>query len=262
MACSRASWLLTREPVSRPQEPKQRTQPDHGLEYARPLLPAVCTQEPVGPSVPRDAPVSIGAVSADGVVDITILGAGPVGLSAAYYAGHRDASVRIVESLEQLGGQVAAVYPEKHVYDVAGHPKIQGDEARRALCRAGSPVRRRGPAGRGGGADPRARQPGRRGAAGGRHRQGRSVPVAGAHHHRRPRRLRAAQARCGGDRRVGGQGPALLRPREGRLRREDLRDRGRRRLGARLDTRPAGHGQASDRAGSPARCVPGARRRR
>jgi ferredoxin/flavodoxin---NADP+ reductase len=65
-------------------------------------------------------------VSADGVVDITILGAGPVGLSAAYYAGHRDASVRIVESLEQLGGQVAAVYPEKHVYDVAGHPKIQG----------------------------------------------------------------------------------------------------------------------------------------
>jgi ferredoxin/flavodoxin---NADP+ reductase len=63
-------------------------------------------------------------VSENGVVDITILGAGPVGLSAAYYAGHRDASVRIIESLEQLGGQVAAVYPEKHVYDVAGHPKI------------------------------------------------------------------------------------------------------------------------------------------
>src|SRR2546421_2824411 len=62
----------------------------------------------------------------DGVLDITILGAGPAGLAAAYYAGHRDASVRIVESLEQIGGQVAAVYPEKHVYDVAGHPKIQG----------------------------------------------------------------------------------------------------------------------------------------
>jgi ferredoxin/flavodoxin---NADP+ reductase len=60
------------------------------------------------------------------VVDVTIIGAGPVGLAAAYYAGHRDASVRILESLGQLGGQVAAVYPEKHVYDVAGHPKIQG----------------------------------------------------------------------------------------------------------------------------------------
>jgi thioredoxin reductase len=67
-------------------------------------------------------------VTGDGVVDITILGAGPVGLSAAYYAGHRDATVRIVESLEQLGGQVAATYPEKHVYDVAGHPKVLGQK--------------------------------------------------------------------------------------------------------------------------------------
>jgi thioredoxin reductase len=66
-------------------------------------------------------------------VDITIIGAGPVGLAAAYYAGHRDASVRIVESLGQLGGQVAAVYPEKHVYDVAGHPKI-GGQALVDLC--------------------------------------------------------------------------------------------------------------------------------
>ena len=58
--------------------------------------------------------------------DITIIGAGPVGLAAAYYAGHREASVAIVESLEQVGGQVAAVYPEKHVFDVAGHPKVLG----------------------------------------------------------------------------------------------------------------------------------------
>jgi thioredoxin reductase len=72
-------------------------------------------------------------LNADDLVDITILGAGPSGLAAAYYAGHRDASVRIIESLEQLGGQVAAVYPEKHVYDVAGHPKILG-EALVDLC--------------------------------------------------------------------------------------------------------------------------------
>ena len=62
----------------------------------------------------------------DDVVDVTILGAGPAGLAAAYYAGHRDGTVRIVESLEQIGGQVAATYPEKHVYDVAGFPKILG----------------------------------------------------------------------------------------------------------------------------------------
>ncbi len=62
----------------------------------------------------------------ESVFDITIIGAGPVGLAAAYYAGHREASVALVESLEQVGGQVAAVYPEKHVFDVAGHPKVLG----------------------------------------------------------------------------------------------------------------------------------------
>jgi len=62
--------------------------------------------------------------AADGVVDVTIVGAGPAGLAAAYYVGHREASCRIIESLEQLGGQCAAVYPEKHVFDIAGFPKI------------------------------------------------------------------------------------------------------------------------------------------
>src|ERR1700759_342104 len=62
------------------------------------------------------------------VADVTVIGAGPAGLAAAYYAGHREATVRIVESLEQLGGQVAAVYPEKHIFDIAGYPKINGQE--------------------------------------------------------------------------------------------------------------------------------------
>jgi ferredoxin/flavodoxin---NADP+ reductase len=61
-------------------------------------------------------------------VDITILGAGPAGLAAAYYAGHRNASVRIIESLEQIGGQVAVSYPEKDILDVAGHPRIKGSD--------------------------------------------------------------------------------------------------------------------------------------
>ena len=47
-------------------------------------------------------------MSAEQITDITIIGGGPTGLAAAYYGGHRDASVRIVESLEQLGGQVSA----------------------------------------------------------------------------------------------------------------------------------------------------------
>jgi thioredoxin reductase len=69
---------------------------------------------------------NLGSVENNGVVDVTILGAGPAGLAAAYYVGHRDGTVRIVESLEQIGGQVAATYPEKHVFDVAGYPKVLG----------------------------------------------------------------------------------------------------------------------------------------
>lgn len=67
------------------------------------------------------------------IADVTIIGAGPTGLSAAYYAGHREASVRIIDTLQELGGQVMAMYPEKHIYDVAGHPKIQGAEFCRLL---------------------------------------------------------------------------------------------------------------------------------
>src|ERR671926_1442262 len=78
-------------------------------------------------------------MAANGVVDITILGAGPAGLAAAYYAGHRDASVRIVDSIEQLGGQVAAVYPEKHVYDVAGPPKNPGPDPLEVCAGQGGP---------------------------------------------------------------------------------------------------------------------------
>src|SRR5690606_4315685 len=56
--------------------------------------------------------------------DVTIIGGGPVGLFAAFYAGLRGVSCRIVDALPQLGGQLMALYPEKYVYDVGGLPKI------------------------------------------------------------------------------------------------------------------------------------------
>lgn len=60
--------------------------------------------------------------------DITIIGGGPVGLFTAFYGGMRQASVKIIESLPQLGGQLSALYPEKYIYDVAGFPKIRARE--------------------------------------------------------------------------------------------------------------------------------------
>lgn len=60
--------------------------------------------------------------------DILIIGAGPAGLFAAYYTGMRGLSCVLVDSLPHLGGQVAALYPDKHVYDVAGFPAVRGRE--------------------------------------------------------------------------------------------------------------------------------------
>jgi thioredoxin reductase (NADPH) len=60
----------------------------------------------------------------DEVRDITVIGAGPVGLSTAFWAGMRQASSRIVDSLPEIGGQCTTLYPEKWIFDVPGHPKV------------------------------------------------------------------------------------------------------------------------------------------
>ena len=56
--------------------------------------------------------------------DIAIIGGGPGGLFAAYYAGLRGMRVLILDSLPTLGGQLATLYPEKYIYDMPGFPKI------------------------------------------------------------------------------------------------------------------------------------------
>ena len=61
---------------------------------------------------------------AEDIRDITIIGGGPTGLFAAFYAGMRGSSCRIVDSLPELGGQLAALYPEKYIHDVGGFPKV------------------------------------------------------------------------------------------------------------------------------------------
>jgi ferredoxin/flavodoxin---NADP+ reductase len=58
--------------------------------------------------------------------DIIIVGGGPVGLFAAYYAGLRDMKSKIIDRRHELGGQLTAIYPEKWVYDIPGIPAIRG----------------------------------------------------------------------------------------------------------------------------------------
>jgi thioredoxin reductase (NADPH) len=60
--------------------------------------------------------------------DLLVIGAGPTGLFATYYAGFRGMSVTVVDSLPELGGQITAMYPEKQILDVAGFPSVKGRE--------------------------------------------------------------------------------------------------------------------------------------
>ncbi len=67
-------------------------------------------------------------MAANELYDLTIIGAGPTGLFASYYAGFRGLRTKIIDSQPDLGGQVTALYPDKLIYDVAGFPKILGKD--------------------------------------------------------------------------------------------------------------------------------------
>ena len=68
-----------------------------------------------------------------------IVGAGPVGLFGAYYAGVRKLSIAVLDSLEEPGGQITAMYPEKSIFDVAGFPAIRGRDLIEQLLAQAAP---------------------------------------------------------------------------------------------------------------------------
>ncbi|WP_432125613.1 FAD-dependent oxidoreductase [Streptomyces sp. bgisy082] len=92
--------------------------PDHTTDPAPDDHTTDPTPDPTLDPTPDPAP--------DHTTDLTVIGAGPAGLYAAYYAGFRGLSTTVVDTLAHPGGQVAALYPEKFLYDIAGHPAIRG----------------------------------------------------------------------------------------------------------------------------------------
>jgi thioredoxin reductase (NADPH) len=64
------------------------------------------------------------ASSDEGVIrtDVVIIGAGPVGLFAAFEAGVVGLSCHIVDALEEVGGQCIELYPEKPIFDIPAVP--------------------------------------------------------------------------------------------------------------------------------------------
>jgi thioredoxin reductase len=91
-------------------------------------MTAIDTLTPA-PGSPQDT----GAAGREVHVDLLVVGAGPAGLYAAYYAGFRGLRTAVVDSLSEPGGQVTALYPEKMIYDVAGFPGIRGRDLVAAL---------------------------------------------------------------------------------------------------------------------------------
>jgi thioredoxin reductase (NADPH) len=60
--------------------------------------------------------------------DLTIIGAGPIGIYASFYAALRELKVNLIEAGDALGGQLMAVYPDKYIYDLAGYDKIKAKD--------------------------------------------------------------------------------------------------------------------------------------
>ncbi|MFG3340407.1 NAD(P)/FAD-dependent oxidoreductase [Glycomyces sp. NPDC048151] len=72
-------------------------------------------------------------------VDLAIVGAGPAGLFAAYYAGFRGLKTVVLDALPEAGGQITAMYPEKQILDVAGFPSVKGRDLVDSLLRQAAP---------------------------------------------------------------------------------------------------------------------------
>ncbi len=71
--------------------------------------------------------------------DIAIIGAGPVGLFAAFQAGMLKMRCTLIDTLEQPGGQCSALYPEKPIYDIPGHPSVLAQELVEKLTAQAAP---------------------------------------------------------------------------------------------------------------------------
>lgn len=62
------------------------------------------------------------------IVDLLIIGGGPVGMFASYYAGMRELNTKLIEGLPVLGGQIELIYPEKEILDIGAIPMIKGKD--------------------------------------------------------------------------------------------------------------------------------------
>src|SRR5712691_4426212 len=73
--------------------------------------------------------------------DVAIIGAGPVGLFAVFECGMLDLGCHLFDALPAPGGQCAALYPEKPIYDIPGYPRIDAAVLVERLVEQAAPFR-------------------------------------------------------------------------------------------------------------------------
>ena len=71
--------------------------------------------------------------------DIAVIGAGPVGLFMVFEAGFLGYKCAVIDSLPHIGGQLAALYPEKPIYDIPGYPSVLAGDIVEKLAEQGAP---------------------------------------------------------------------------------------------------------------------------
>jgi len=60
--------------------------------------------------------------------DVAIIGAGPAGLFAVFECGMLKLRCVLIDALDEVGGQCAALYPEKPIFDIPAHPAIEAGD--------------------------------------------------------------------------------------------------------------------------------------
>jgi thioredoxin reductase (NADPH) len=71
--------------------------------------------------------------------DVAIVGSGPVGLFAAFECGMFKLGCAVIDALDSPGGQCAALYPEKPIYDIPGYPRVDAQELVAKLVEQAAP---------------------------------------------------------------------------------------------------------------------------
>jgi thioredoxin reductase (NADPH) len=73
--------------------------------------------------------------------DVTIIGAGPVGLFAIFELGLLKLRTHLIDFLPQAGGQLSEIYPKKPIYDIPGYPTVLAQELVDNLLKQAEPFK-------------------------------------------------------------------------------------------------------------------------